>query len=208
MTLKNWKVKSDAKIFILLFLMSCTVHREPGNLVISTIAVESTDTSLHFINGYLYRGARLFSGIINEHYKNDTLYHSTSYVAGKEEGWMYTYFPEGNISEKRYYHHGEKDSVHMGWWPNRKPRFEYHFTSGLYNGDFKEWYSEGENYKHLHYINGKEDWGKGWRQNGKVYMNFIVKNGRRYGLENSNLCYTVKNEKGEYVNAELPRSGR
>lgn len=188
-------------LFFLLLIVSCVSHRDTASYPVSSITIDSHDTSLHFIKGYWYRGNALFTGTIIERYTNDSVFHRTIYLEGKEEGWMYSYFPEGNISEKRYYHNGEKDSVHIGWWPNGKPRFEYHFTAGLYNGDFKEWYSEGEKFKYIRYKDGKEDWGKGWRQNGKVYMSFIVRNGRRYGLENSNLCYTVKNGKGEYVNS-------
>ena len=51
----------------------------------------------------------------------------------------------------------------------------------------------------IQYKDGKEIGGNGWRNNGKTYMNFIVKDGRRYGLVNAQLCYSVKNERGEYV---------
>lgn len=191
-----------AAIYLLLILTACNAHREELNFPPPSITLEAADTSLHFINGSWFRKNSLFTGTLNDRYPNNSIYHRTVYVEGKEEGWMYGYFPEGTLLEKRYYHQGQKDSVHTGWWPNGKLRFEYHFTAGMYNGDFKEWYADGAKYKLIHYSNGKEVWGKGWRQNGKIYMNFMVKNGRRYGLENSNLCYTVKNEKGEYVSSE------
>jgi antitoxin component YwqK of YwqJK toxin-antitoxin module len=186
---------------ILLLIFSCTTHRETVTTKGRAITIEASDSSMHFINGELYHGEELFTGIFLERYKTDTIYRQKNYITGKEEGWALSYFPDGSLSEKRYYRNGEKDSIHTGWWPNGKQRFEYHFKSGLYNGDFKEWYSGGEAYKHISYSDGRENRGKGWRQNGKVFMNFIVKNGRRYGLENSNLCYTLKNEKGEYVNS-------
>ena len=186
------------KLLFALFLFSCTAHREVPPVIAPVISVESTDSSLHFVNGTWYRANQLFTGFIRERYSNDTIFHITPFVNGKEEGWMYTYFPEGNISEKRYYHYGEKDSVHRGWWQNGNPRFEYHFVNGIYHGDYREWYESGEKYKHIHYTNGAEDWATGWRVNGKVYMNFLVRKGRRSGIENSNLCYTVKKERGEY----------
>ena len=192
------------RLLYLLFIISCRSPHENLRLVIPSIVVESIDTSLHFINGYLYRGNQLYAGEIIERDEKGSTIRRTSYLSGREEGWMYSYFREGNLSEKRFYHKGEKDSVHVGWWPNGNHRFEYHFVSGLYHGDYKEWYANGERYKHIHYTGGKEDWAKGWRENGKVYMNFIVKNGRRYGLENTNLCYTVRNEQGEYVNSIKP----
>ena len=139
------------------------------------------------------------SGTITESFASGNIHHVSNYFQGKEEGWQYTYYDNGKPFDKRYYHTGEKDSVHTGWWENGNVRFEYHFKDGNYNGDFKEWYETGELGKHIHYVNGVDDWGKAWRQNGKLYMNFIVKDGRRYGLNNSNLCYTIKNGKGEYV---------
>ncbi|MBL0182944.1 MAG: hypothetical protein IPP96_11885 [Chitinophagaceae bacterium] len=44
------------------------------------------------------------------------------------------------------------------------------------------------------YENGKEISGKGWRENGKLYMSFVMKGGRRYGLFNANLCYSLVKE--------------
>ena len=167
--------------------------------MISSVNIEATDPLLHFENGQWFYKDKLFSGIITEKYSNSVVHHITGYVNGKEEGWQQTFFDDGKPEEKRYYHAGEKDSVHTGWWQNGNRRFEYHFWNGLYDGDYKEWYTTGEPLKHIHYTKGVDDWGKGWRQNGKLYMNFVTKVGRRYGLNNSNLCYTIKNGDGEYV---------
>jgi hypothetical protein len=38
---------------------------------------------------------------------------------------------------------------------------------------------------------------KAWRENGKPFINYEVKDGVRYGLQKSALCYTLKNEKIE-----------
>lgn len=34
---------------------------------------------------------------------------------------------------------------------------------------------------------------KAWRENGKPYINYEVKDGVRYGLQKAALCYTLKN---------------
>ena len=34
---------------------------------------------------------------------------------------------------------------------------------------------------------------KAWRENGKLYINYEVKEGVRYGLQKAALCYTLKN---------------
>lgn len=187
---------------IILFILSACTHKVDVVPAALYKTIESTDTSLHFVNGKWYQSKELLSAAVITRYPDNRVQYFTNYKAGQEEGWKRYYYPDSLLAEKRFYHLGEKDSIHLGWWPNRKLRFEYHFTRGVYNGDFKEWYSSGNKYKQIHYANGIEDWAQGWRENGKLYMNFVVKNGRRYGIENSNLCYTVKNEKGEYVKSQ------
>lgn len=198
-------MKKTFFILAIFILTSCTNKistKQEDKISIPSITLESSDTSLHFKNGFWFLNEKLFSGYVIERFTSNNIHQTTAYFNGKEEGQQLTYFEDNNLAEKRFYHHGEKDSTHKGWWPNGNKRFEYHFKDGAYNGDYKEWYETGELLKQIHYTNGNDDSGKGWRQNGKLYMNFVVKNGRRYGLNNSNLCYTVKNSKGEYVESE------
>lgn len=186
----------------ILFLFACNhlqQHFSETPKPVSSVSVNTGDPALLFKNGYWYYDATLFSGIMTDYFKNNTIHSETSFINGKEEGWQQIFFEDGKIAEKRFYRNGQKDSVHTGRWPNGNKRFEYHFNNGIYNGDYKEWYETGEPLKQIHYTNGTDDWGKGWRQNGKLYMNFVMKDGRRYGLNNSNLCYTVKNGRGEFV---------
>lgn len=191
-------------IIVLSILCGCK-HLERHMVTKAPIAeatiVNSADPSVHFKNGYWYFRNELFTGTITEHFKDNTIHHRTAYVNGKENGWKNTFYPGGLLSEKRYYTNGEKDKVHTGWWQNGNKRFEYHFANGIYHGDHKEWYQNGQLLKHIHYTNGMDDWGKGWRESGKPYMNYVMKDGRRYGIVNSNLCYTVKKGKGEYINS-------
>jgi len=170
-------------------------------LKIPTISVSSTDSLLQLKNGVWYYGQHLFCGSINTYYSSGKLRSQLSVYNGKEEGMTNSFYENGNKEACRYYHAGEKDSVHRGWWLNGQPRFEYHFRKGEYDGDFKEWYASGKPYKHIIYASGKEQRGKGWRENGKLYMNFVMREGRLYGLMNPNLCYSLKNEKGEYINS-------
>ena len=181
-------------LFIAVLIISCTYNREPDVERIFGVSVSATDSSLQFLNGVLYRSGQLFSGSVLQRNEEGKVNAQTSYYNGRQEGWSYTYFENGAMSEKRYYHLGEKDSVHKGWWQNGKPRFAYQFKAGKYDGYFREWYASSPKYKEVHYTNGKEDWAKGWRENGKVYMNFVVKDGRRYGIENSNLCYLINKD--------------
>ena len=167
----------------------------------ASITVRSTDTALQLKNGVWYYRQNPLSGNIETYYATGKLAVQQGFYMGKEEGMAVSYYENGHKDAVRYYHLGEKDSVHNGWWPNGQPRFEYHFKMGVYDGDFKEWYESGKPMKYIVYAAGKEQQGKGWRENGKTYMSFVVRNGRLYGLINPNLCYSLKNEKGEYINS-------
>ena len=167
--------------------------------VIPDITVQSVDTSLALQNGVWYYHQQPFTGFIETHYPSGTLKSRQSFYQGKDEGLMLSYYEDGSKDARRFYHNGEKDSINQGWWPNGNPRFEYHFKNGIYEGDFKEWYQSGKPMKHIIYHDGKEQSGKGWRENGKTYMSFVVREGRLYGLVNPNLCYSLKNERGEFV---------
>ena len=168
----------------------------------SPIIVSATDSLLQIRNGLWYYSQHLFTGTINTYYSSGKLYSQQSLYNGKEEGMSCTFYENGNKDACRYYHAGEKEGVHRGWWLHGSPRFEYHFCKGDYDGDFKEWYASGKPYKHILYVKGKEQSGKGWRENGKLYMNFVMREGRLYGLINPNLCYSLKNEKGEFINSQ------
>lgn len=160
-----------------------------------------TDTSLHLQNGVWYCSGKLFSGTIETYYGKGVLKCRQTFYNGKEEGLQATWYENGQKDAERFYHNGEKDGIHRGWYNNGNLRFEYHFTNGLYEGDFKEWYASGKPLKQIVYQGGHETSGKGWRENGKPYMSFVVRDGRMYGLVNPNLCYSLKNERGEFVNS-------
>ncbi len=172
---------------------------EMGRPVIPNVVVKYADSALHLVNGKWFYKGKIFSGFMETYFVTGVLKARQSFYMGKEEGLLTTYYENGSKDSRRFYHNGEKDSINQGWWINGKPRFEYHFKNGVYEGDFKEWYSNGKPLKHIIYQNGKEQSGKGWRANGKAYMSFVMRDGRLYGLVNPNLCYSLKNERGEYI---------
>jgi antitoxin component YwqK of YwqJK toxin-antitoxin module len=168
---------------------------------IPSITIHNNDSLLSKQNGIVFYQTTPFSGIVESYDDQGRLRVRQSFYKGKEEGFLRSYYADGQPDAERFYRGGEKDSVNRGWWPNGKLRFEYHFDMGVYEGDFKEWYHSGRPYKHIYYHQGKEQWGRGWRENGKPYMSFETRNGRVYGSINPNLCYSLKNERGEYIAA-------
>lgn len=172
-------------------------------IVIPNTIVSASDSALHLKEGKWYYNDSLFSGTIQELYSfNQQIKSSQTFFKGKEEGWLKTFYKDGVKEMQRYFSDGEKDSVHTAWWHNGNKKMEIHFLKGNYNGLYREWYENGKPFKYIVYENGNDMEGKAWRPNGKLYMNFINKEGRRYGLLNAQMCFSLKNEKGEYSKAE------
>jgi hypothetical protein len=192
-------------IWVFIQLTSCINNEKkleanrPSHPVIPSVTVHLPDTAFTIQNGVGMYHLKPFSGTLMEHYDSAHIKSSIQYFNGKQEGTELSYFHNGQKEALRFYTGGEKDSLHTGWWPNGNKRFEYHFINGAYDGNFTEWYEGGKLGKEIIYKNGEELSGKGWRENGKLYMCYVMKDGRRYGLVNAQLCYTLKNERGEYV---------
>jgi antitoxin component YwqK of YwqJK toxin-antitoxin module len=159
------------------------------------VVINYIDKNLQLVNGIWLLRSQPFSGEIKEMYPTGNIKSLIKIVDGKQEGIIQTFYETGKIESIRYYKNGEKDGENTGWWPNGNKKFEYHFTNGVYNGLFTEWYIDGHMIQQIVYVNGKDIEGKGWRDDGKVYMSFVVKDGRRYGLMNSNLCYSLNRER-------------
>ena len=149
---------------------------------------------MDIINGeWVYHG-ELFTGEIKELFPGGKILSIRPVAYGRQQGLALRFYEDGKPESRRWYTKGEKDSVHTGWWPNGNKKFEYHFRNGVYNGTFTEWYASGKMIQQVNYENGKDISGKGWRENGKLYMSYIMKDGRRYGLYNANLCYPIKKD--------------
>ena len=83
----------------------------------------------------------------------------------------------------------KKIGKHIGYWENGQPQFEFYFEDGEHHGVAKEWYQNGQTYRTFHYEHGYEQGSqKMWWENGIIRANYVVKNGRRYGLIGLKLC--------------------
>lgn len=164
----------------------------------NSISLDSNDRQLNQMGKYLLYQAKPFDGLVKETYANGNPRSQAQYKDGMLEGRSLSWYEDGTKESERYYEQGEKDGLHLGWWPNGKIRFEYQFKAGLYHGTFKEWYENGKPLHVFGYHHGNEVRALGWRDNGKTYINFVVRNGKKYGLTNARLCYSLKDEQGIY----------
>jgi antitoxin component YwqK of YwqJK toxin-antitoxin module len=188
-------------IILCFLLISCSENNihQAVNISIPNFSVEDGDNALVIKNGALYYKGGLFSGYLTSHFKSSALKEKSPYLNGKLEGAAITWFENGQIESQRNYSGGEKDGTHYGWYPDGTARFEYNYKNGLSEGQSTDWYPNGKLFQEKIFTAGAEASVKAWRDTGKLYANYIVKDGVIFGLNNSTLCYSLKNERGEYV---------
>ncbi len=177
------------KIIFLILLSGCQMR----------MSDHVTDSSFLVQKGkYSFVNERPIEGEVVEFYVLGGIKNQSTYANGLKHGPSTSWYPDGQKESVRYYVKGEKDGFHRGWWPNGNRRFEYNFNDGLYNGHFKEWYEDGKPLHDFQYNNGNEVRAVGWRENGKTYINFVVRHGKKYGLTNARLCFSLVDEQGVY----------
>lgn len=174
-------------ISILVVLVSC--KRESGQVVDSSNVDVKTQGGLTYVNGHLY------SGIVVETDSGGKNLSSISYVEGKQHGASVHWYSDGTLKERRLFENNKKQGNHVAYWPDGKPAFQATFEEGLYTDTLKEWYTNGQLYRLEFYKLGKQ---KGrqqaWRKNGELYLNYDVKNGRKYGNTGIKHCKSLWNE--------------
>jgi len=166
---------------------------------VPNFTVEETSSALRIQNGVCYYNDGLFSGYIISRFKSGALKERSPYFNGLKEGTDLSWFENGYLESERDFVKGEKEGTHKGWYEDGSKRFEYNFKNGLADGESLDWYRNGKLFQQKNYSAGNEVSVKAWGEAGKLYANYEVKNGVIYGLNNSTLCYTLKNERGEYV---------
>ncbi len=169
---------------------------------IPQLIIIQDDSNLYISNGVYYYNNNPFSGYILSKYENGTPEEKSGYLNGKKEGISFEWFPNSSLRSERFYTNGEKNGIHYGWYENGSIRFQYSFKNGINEGISTEWYRDGMISRQTVYSCGNEVSAKAWGVNGKLYINYEVRNGVIFGLNNSVPCYSIKNGKGEYVSAK------
>ena len=92
-------------------------------------------------------------------------------------------YSNGAVWQVRTYRDGKEEGIHRGWWPNGSQKFEYHYRNGLSEGSQREWFEDGAPFTEFNYLAGHESGlQRMWTPYGKLRANYVVKDGRRYGL--------------------------
>ncbi len=84
---------------------------------------------------------------------------------------------------------GRRNGIVETYWPNGHIRTRVQYADDVFHGEYRTWTIEGKPYEVKHFAYGREI-GKqqAWDSDGKLYLNYEVKGGRRFGLANAKPC--------------------
>ena len=112
-----------------------------------------------------------------------------SLAAHRADGYHEVRSAHGGLLEYRFFLNGKKEGEHLGWWPDGKPRFLYHFKAGKYDGAQTTWGPRGTMATLNHYRMGREEGlQRAWTGDGVMTFNYTVRDGRIYGYRGTREC--------------------
>jgi len=153
------------------------------------VYINADDLRITKSNGYLFWEGVKFSGYVLSKSEMSLIDTQTPYVDGRMHGTSIGHYPDGRLAFERPYDMGQKAGIHRGWYADGTLKFEYAFEQGVFHGAGKEWFEDGSPYRAFTYVQGKEEGvQKMWYEDGSLRANYVVKNGRRYGLMGSKPC--------------------
>jgi antitoxin component YwqK of YwqJK toxin-antitoxin module len=184
--------RNSAFVFLLVSF-GCQQSSVREEVYHSTIRLDKNDSQLRVENGLLLWNNSSFTGTLYSLDQNnaDTLSLS-SYQSGREHGEWKQFYEGGQLKEKRFFNNGLKAGEYVAWWPNGKKQLHYFFENSEYEGTCREWNNEGTLIKLANYKKGHEEGLQQlWYDNRKVRANYVIKDGRRYGLLGTKNCINV-----------------
>ncbi|MEI6264615.1 MAG: toxin-antitoxin system YwqK family antitoxin [Sphingobacteriia bacterium] len=186
--------------FCLLFFACNPSNKEQDKAVRSEkpayrtiLLVNQSDSSIRNQNGILYQKNQLFTGRIYGLYPSsaDTAA-IQEFENGLENGEWKKWYPGHQIKEIRFFENGKKIGLYTIYWENGKKQLEYHFVNDEYEGLCREWNEAGNITREMNYVKGHEEGSqKWWYDNGKIKANYVIINGRRFGLLGTKNCVNV-----------------
>lgn len=148
-------------------------------------------------NELIYYKNQPLNGYIIEKNIAGILISKSGYFNGELTGKQQEWFDDGKKKEVRFYENNSKVGTHEGWYNNGIKKFEYLIENDIPIGVHREWFENGKPFSVFTYNNTGQPEGlqKMWFENGQVKANYIVKNGRRYGLLGAKGCLGMQERK-------------
>jgi antitoxin component YwqK of YwqJK toxin-antitoxin module len=196
------QLHNKLNFFFILLMMLSELSCNKESLVASStfiyneipkLYVDKNNGYLQSQNDVLYFNGKKYSGYIYQlNWLNKDTLLIEGYINGKQEGLQQKWYAKNKLKEQRYYQNGWKHGHQIAYWENGNKRFEFMAVKDVYEGERKEWNNEGKLIYLATYKNGQEEGPqKLWYDNGKIRANYIIKNGKRYGLLGTKNCKNV-----------------
>ncbi|TGK62750.1 hypothetical protein EHQ27_05520 [Leptospira wolffii] len=140
-----------------------------------------------------YQGQK-FDGILEFRIEELATMRRTSYKNGLPHGTETDRHDNGQILAEREFKEGKKSGIHRGWFPDGSKRFQNRFLDGKFHGDQWEWRPSGALYSYARFDRGEVIGKKMWRENGQIYMNFVLNGNRPFGMTGGKLCNQIRGD--------------
>lgn len=158
----------------------------------SVLLVSNLSTGLEFCRDTLLHKKAKFSGVIFQLYQNGDTAANIQYLNGMQDGIVTKWYPNRQLMETRNFVNGKKNGMQIAYFENGNKKFEFKAVNDTYEGEMKEWNIDGKLIHLATYKNGQEEGiQKMWYDNGKIRANYVMKNGKRYGLLGTKNCTNV-----------------
>jgi len=188
------KVTKTLSVFVsLLIVVACSMVRKEEPVVngsrIKRLYYKADSVKVMNKQGITYINDSIANGyIILLNTTNDTLA-LDGFLNGKKQGRCYTKYTYKHYRSVENYIKGKAEGWQRKWWENGILKYEAHFQQDVFDGRLREWNPKGVLMRENRYVNGQEE-GKQrmWYDNGKLRANYMVKDGRTYGLTGTMNC--------------------
>lgn len=157
------------------------------------LSFSADNPQISFENAGVFYQGKPFSGMLFrlDSQTQDTL-KIESYLKGNRHGRWVQYFPGHVLKEFRTFEQGKKIGLWVQYFPTGKKQVAYNFQNDEYQGLAREWNEKGVLIREMHYVSGHEEGAqKLFYDNGQVRANYVMKDGRRFGLLGTKNCVNV-----------------
>lgn len=153
---------------------------------------QKSSKEITVLNDVVFLNKHKYSGFLFELDSNWDTISSEGYINGQLSGICRKWYPNKKLLEERMYAGGKKNGKQLAYWENGNKRFEFMSENDAYEGELSEWTFDGKLTHLAHYKDGQEDRSqKLWYDNGKIRANYVIINGKRYGLLGTKNCKNV-----------------
>ncbi|MGC4103522.1 toxin-antitoxin system YwqK family antitoxin [Ferruginibacter sp.] len=187
------RFQSSISILLLTMLFTGCKHTgKPAPGYSSARSINENTPGLHADNGILYLKDSLYTGTVYTLFPNNDTAAIMHFNQGREDGTWQKRYPGNQLQEIRTFTNGSKTGEYTAWWPNGNKKLLYNFSNDEYEGTCSEWNETGQLVKESNYKAGYENGPqKLFYNNGKIHSNYVVINGRRFGLLGTKNCINV-----------------